>query len=119
MKLNRFSRIVTAALFIQLWMPLAEGGKVPPYSSDVLIFPGPFFDGKVTDLSRVTAEFHHPVVGVKAQDLKVNGSPATTVVHEDSPGKEYDKYVFGGFIPSSPGAIEIILGPGEIKDAAT
>lgn len=90
----------------------------PPYSSEVIVSPGPFFGGKITNLSRVTAEFHRRVTGVKAEDLTVNGSPATDVINEkDSMGG--DKYIFTGFPLPAIGTVEIILKAGNIKDLAT
>lgn len=84
-------------------------------------FP-PHDDG--TSLARIDGElvvFYEPVTGVKASDLKVNGSPATKVE------KDGTWYVFTGFASPGDGAnmpanappvqVTVTLAAGTIKDA--
>ena len=95
-----------------------DSKKVKKSVASVLIYPDPFFGGQVTDLSVVTAEFENPVVGVRAEDLIVNGSPATKLtVERDNMGSVL--YHFSGFKSPPLGKVEIVLNSGEIKNAKT
>jgi hypothetical protein len=64
--------------------------------------------------SEISVTFSKTVAGVKASDLKVNGSAATTVSSRDD-GKTY---VFSGFRKAQGAQAVVKLDAGEIKDLA-
>ena len=84
-----------------------------------LIYPGPFFNGYVTDFDTVSVEFKRAVIGFKAEDLTVNGSPATGITQFTKVNEDRRVCYFIGFRPPSLGKVEIVLKPGHIKDEKT
>lgn len=64
-----------------------------------------------TQIGNFTVTFKKPVQGLKAKDLKVNGSAATAVS-----GAERGPYVFSGYLFPLPGVMKITLSPGDITD---
>jgi hypothetical protein len=66
--------------------------------------------GKV-GIEALSAQFTENVTGVKAEDFKINGSPATNVT-----GSGIGPYVFVGFESPQYGPINVTLSPGNIED---
>ena len=65
----------------------------------------------VSNLPAISAEFNEPVIGVKATDFVVNGSPATEVN-----GTGAGPYVFIGFESPGIGPVNVTFSPGNITD---
>lgn len=85
-----------------------------------LIYPDPFFYGNTTDLSKISVEFpYHSVTDVRAEDLTVNGSPATKVEKINDNVNDDVRYDFAGFTQPPFGKVEITLNSGQIKDEKT
>lgn len=104
---------LTALRLDQLLIPdgeLQQGGAPAPQ----VVYQIPFRVFKYTDaFDSFTVEFHEPVIGVKAEDLVVNGVAATLVT-----GDGQGPYVFSGFSIPAPGEIVVRLRPGKIKNLA-
>ena len=99
--------------FLQFVQAEGEHGFLEVEKSSDMVNTMTFYQKYVTDLSVVIIEFLKPVVGVKAEDLIVNGSPATKVVKEiQNYGDEY--YTFSGFALPPLGKVKIELSAGEI-----
>ena len=64
-----------------------------------------------TGIEALSAQFTEPVTGVKAEDFKVNGSPAKNVT-----GSEIGPYVFIGFDSPQYGPINVTLSSDSIID---
>ena len=64
-----------------------------------------------TGIEALSAQFTEPVIGVKAEDFKVNGSPANNVT-----GKGTGPYVFIGFDSPQYGPINVTLSSGNITN---
>lgn len=72
--------------------------------------------GKVT---HVDVAFDEAVTGVSAEDLTVNGSPATSVIDLSRFKDGTGPWLFWGFEPvTEPGVVEVILSAGDIHDLA-
>jgi hypothetical protein len=83
-------------------------GLTPP----VVIYQSPFrLFRYISELSAVSVTFSHPVSGVTADDLTVNGSAATTVS-----GSGAGPYVFTGFAPPALGPVTVDVLPGAIQN---
>ena len=67
----------------------------------------------ITNIPAISAEFSEPVSGVRPQDFRVNGSPATQVN-----GTGAGPYVFIGFNSPQAGRINVTLSSGNITDTA-
>lgn len=65
----------------------------------------------ITSLPSVSVRFSEIVTGVRAGDLTVNGSPATSVT-----GSGPGPYVFTGYAPPALGPVTVVIGPGSIVD---
>ena len=66
-----------------------------------------------TGMHAISAEFNEPVIGVKASDFTVNGSPATNIS-----GAGSGPYVFIGFEYPGLGDVNVTLSSGNITDLA-
>jgi hypothetical protein len=67
----------------------------------------------ITGVPALSAQFNEPVIGIKASDFTVNGSPATQVR-----GAGVGPYVFIGFKSPGIGPINVTLSSGNITDMA-
>ena len=76
-----------------------------------------FINSYTTDFGKVMVVFTHPVIGVRAQDLTVNGSPATEVekVSHNTFDQVEMQYTFSGYVLPKLGKVAIVLQPGSIK----
>ena len=66
----------------------------------------------ITELSSVSVEFGESVAGIMAGDLRVNGSPATSVT-----GSGAGPYVFTGFASPAVGLVTVRLASANIRNA--
>ncbi len=93
--------------------PTGPVGQSPPYVRAT--HPSYFFRDPKTrisnavDFSSFGVEFTVPVLGVRAEDLTVNGLAATQVT-----GNGAGPYTFTGFVPPRLGQVTVVLAPGHI-----
>jgi hypothetical protein len=93
-------------------MPILPTGPDAQDSPPHVVYQVPFRLYRYLDgLESFQVEFDQPVSGVSADDLRVNGQPATSVTNEDN-----QRFVFSGFPRPGLGKVEVKLVSGGIKN---
>ncbi len=89
-------------------VPEGVGARTPP----TIVYQVPFrVYHYITDLSAIQVTFSEPVTGVRAEDLTVNGSPASRVE-----GSGEGPYGFAGYAAPEPGPVTVRVAAGSVRD---